>query len=74
MGCKAHCFVDGECRREIEQSQHVAEPSLRALHSVAPVTRTIAGLAASPRVRSVDVVEVIQFRRYGDANLFWMGS
>ena len=71
---QSHCVLDEPCRGEIERSQHVAELSSRALHSVARVARTIADLAGSARIGTAHVAEAIQFRRYGDADLFWLRS
>ena len=34
----------------------------------------LADLAGSARIGTADVAEAIQFRRYGDADLFWLRS
>lgn len=45
--------------------------SSRACHSVLKVSRTIADLADHEDIRTEDLEEAGQYRRYGDSSLFW---
>ena len=45
--------------------------STRASHSILKVARTISDLRGSSAIAKEDVLEAFQFRRFGDADIFW---
>jgi magnesium chelatase family protein len=48
--------------------------SSRAYHAILKLARTIADLEESGPIRREHLLEAIQHRRYGDADLFWSYS
>jgi hypothetical protein len=66
---KEHCKLDGEGMAYLEQAMEQLSFSARAHDRILKVARTLADLAASPVIRSNDVLEAIQYRSL-DRNLF----
>jgi magnesium chelatase family protein len=46
--------------------------SSRAAHSILKTARTIADLEGREDIREEHILESVQFRRYGDRDIFWM--
>jgi magnesium chelatase family protein len=45
--------------------------SSRAYHSILKIGRTIADLSDSPQIEREHLLEAVQYRRYGDGDIFW---
>jgi magnesium chelatase family protein len=59
---RAHCRVDGESRRRLEESVTRLGLSARAFHRVLKVARTLADLAGRDRIAPCDVAEAVRYR------------
>ncbi len=55
----------------LAQAMSQLDLSSRAYHSILKVARTIADLAGSADIRREHLLEAIQHRRYGDADIYW---
>ena len=55
----------------LAQAMSQLDLSSRAYHSILKVARTIADLAGSEDIRREHLLEAIQHRRYGDADIYW---
>jgi magnesium chelatase family protein len=58
----------------LAQAMSQLDLSSRAYHSILKVARTIADLAGSEDIRREHLLEAIQHRRYGDADIYWSYS
>ncbi len=58
----------------LAQAMSQLDLSSRAYHSILKVARTIADLAGSESICRDHLLEAIQHRRYGDADIFWSYS
>jgi magnesium chelatase family protein len=58
-----HCELDEAAEQLLRNAMRHLHWSARAYHRVLKVARTIADLAAAPRVQSEHVAEAIQYRR-----------
>ena len=63
--------LDPSCQAEIAATRGLVDLSSRAIHSIARVARTIADIDQQPVITAAHVAAAIQYRRYGDSNLFW---
>ena len=55
----------------LAQAMSQLDLSSRAYHAILKVARTIADLAESESIGRDHLLEAIQHRRYGDADIFW---
>jgi magnesium chelatase family protein len=60
---EAHCALDDTAHALLHKAAERLGWSGRGLHRVLKVSRTIADLAASPRIRSIHIAEAMQWRR-----------
>ncbi len=73
-------YVERFCRPSAEGAQIIARAmgrldlSSRAYHAILKVARTIADLAESPEIEREHLLEAVQYRRYGDSDIFWSYS
>jgi magnesium chelatase family protein len=73
-------YVERFCRLGPEGAQVIARAmgrldlSSRAYHAILKVARTIADLAESPEIEREHLLEAVQYRRYGDSDIFWSYS
>jgi magnesium chelatase family protein len=73
-------YVERFCRPSPEGAQVIARAmgrldlSSRAYHAILKVARTIADLAGSPEIEREHLLEAVQYRRYGDSDIFWSYS
>jgi magnesium chelatase family protein len=58
-----HCALDDTSHALLRRAAERLGWSGRGLHRVLKVARTIADLAASPRIRSIHIAEAMQWRR-----------
>ena len=66
-----YCELGDEQIRCLERGMRHAQLSSRALHSVIKLSRTIADLDGCDRIASAHVNEALQYRRYGDVDIYW---
>jgi magnesium chelatase family protein len=70
-------YVERFCQPSPEGVQLLARAmgrlglSSRAYHAILKVARTIADLAESPQIEREHLLEAVQYRRYGDGDIFW---
>ncbi|MDE0027358.1 MAG: YifB family Mg chelatase-like AAA ATPase [Spirochaetaceae bacterium] len=57
--------------RTLERGMRHARLSSRALHSVIKLSRTVADLDGCDRIAVAHVHEALQYRRYGDVDIYW---
>jgi magnesium chelatase family protein len=68
---KAFCALSPEDEDLLKSAARKLGLSGRAVASVLKVARTIADLAGEERIGKEDVLEAIQYRRYGDGDYMW---
>jgi magnesium chelatase family protein len=66
-----YCASGPEGAALLAQAMGQLDLSSRAYHSILKVARTIADLAGSESILREHLLEAIQHRRYGDADIFW---
>jgi magnesium chelatase family protein len=66
-----YCQLDSGCREEIAATAGLVQLSSRAIHSIARLARTVADIDGATPIAAAHVAEAIQYRRYGDNNLYW---
>jgi magnesium chelatase family protein len=66
-----YCGPGAEGVALLAQAMSQLDLSSRAYHSILKVARTIADLAGSESIRRDHLLEAIQHRRYGDADIYW---
>jgi magnesium chelatase family protein len=62
-GIEAHCALDDTSRTLLQRAAERLGWTGRGLHRVLKVSRTIADLACSQRIRSIHIAEAMQWRR-----------
>jgi magnesium chelatase family protein len=65
------CSPGPEGAALLAQAMGQLDLSSRAYHSILKVARTIADLAGAEAIAREHLLEAIQHRRYGDADIFW---
>ena len=65
------CVLGETELRCLERGMRHAQLSSRALHSVVKLSRTIADLDGCDRIAAAHVNEALQYRRYGDVDIYW---
>jgi magnesium chelatase family protein len=65
------CQVGPEGAQVIARAMGRLDLSSRAYHSILKIARTIADLAESPEIEREHLLEAMQYRRYGDSDIFW---
>ena len=66
-----YCVLGETQLRCLERGMRHAQLSSRALHSVIKLSRTIADLDGCDRIAAAHVNEALQYRRYGDVDIYW---
>ena len=66
-----YCVLGETEIRCLERGMRHAHLSSRALHSVIKLSRTIADLDGCDRIAAAHVNEALQYRRYGDVDIYW---
>jgi magnesium chelatase family protein len=61
---EAHCALDADGESLLRQATARLGLSARGYHRVLKVARTVADVAASPRIGAVHIAEAIQYRRF----------
>ena len=57
--------------QQLGRGMRHAQLSSRALHSVIKLARTVADLDGCDRIATAHVLEALQYRRYGDVDIYW---
>lgn len=68
-----HCRLEPEAARAFQFAVQRLSLSSRACHSILKVARTIADLAERDAVGEEQVLEAVQYRRFGDGDEVWPG-
>ena len=66
-----YCVLGETQIRCLERGMRHAQLSSRALHSVVKLSRTIADLDGCEPIADAHVNEALQYRRYGDVDIYW---
>jgi magnesium chelatase family protein len=66
-----YCVPGAAEIRCLERGMRHAQLSSRALHSVVKLSRTIADLDGCDQIAAAHVNEALQYRRYGDVDIYW---
>ena len=66
-----YCVLGEAPLRQLERGMRHAQLSSRALHSAIKLSRTIADLDGCDRITAAHVNEALQYRRYGDVDIYW---
>jgi len=66
-----HCSLDPDTAGWFSQTATTMGLSSRALHGVLKVARTAADLDASAGIHAAHLAEALDYRRYGDEDLYW---
>ena len=65
------CPIDGPSRKLFDLAVRKLGLSSRACHSVLRIARSIADLEQRAEIDEESLLEAIEYRRYGDRNIFW---
>ncbi|MDC7224416.1 MAG: YifB family Mg chelatase-like AAA ATPase [Spirochaetales bacterium] len=66
-----YCALDSRAREAYIKGIRTLNLSSRASHSVLRVARTVADLDVCEKIGEEHVLEALQYRRYGDRDIFW---
>ncbi len=66
------CPLAESLQRRLTQISLEFALSSRAIHSIIKVSRTIADMDAKPDIDEDALLEAVQYRRFGDNDIFWM--
>jgi magnesium chelatase family protein len=59
-----HCVAEADADQLARKAIGTLGLSARAYHRILKVARTVADMAAAPRISAVHVAEAVQYRRY----------
>ena len=65
------CRLDDTLVRDLTRGMRHTRLSSRALHSVIKIARTVADLDGCDEIGTAHLHEALQYRRYGDVDIYW---